>query len=117
MVINLVVHDNCNDEVVGVILSTFKHRLDDECFIGEIQDNTKPVIAIFIGNTFNEIHKLATCEEILKNLRIEHRMGIIIKDISEPLTEMDMFKIFTLDSIDTIISEIKGILNATKKQN
>ena len=116
MVVKFVYHKECDEEVIGVVVRTFKYGVDIDCEVinmNDIGNDPRPTMVILVAKTFEDVYEMAIHNNIITCPYIKYRYGIVINDIAKPLTEMIAFKIFTLSSVNHIINEINKVLNAT----
>lgn len=124
--VKFVVHDSCDKEVLGVIISTIKHNTGLECTVGDFDsfsnggidelDGHPQVIVVLVGNTFDDVYHMVINNVIIRSPEIILRLGIAIGGVEKPLSELTAFKIVSLTSVDTISKQIKEVVNASSEE-
>jgi len=122
MVINFLIHPDCVMEVAGMIINVIKSKLkyvniDIETHNVDSNNNIKPGIVIIIAKSFDELYDTVLINELVDNASIiVEKIGLCTGYVEPPLTELDSFKIYTMDGIDYIVKDVIGIINAAEEK-
>lgn len=122
MILNFLVHPGCDEEVVGIIMNVISAKLRDvdiDVDRHNISDYTiEQGIVLVICRSPLDLYD----ERLIKLLKdnsslIIEKICLCTHNITRPLSEIDAYRIYTMDAIDSIIRDVERILDAAEKEN
>ena len=121
MVLNFLVHSACDEEVVGVLLNVISAKLRDIDIdvdrhnIGDY--SIEYGIVIVVCRSPSDLYDKNLIKVLMENDHlIVEKIALCTHNITRPLTEMDAYRIYTMDAIDAIIKDVERILDAAEKE-
>lgn len=121
MIVNFLVHKNTDSTVAGTIISVIRSKLTSSNIgserVSENDDSIEPGIVVVIGRSYDDLYDEALKDKLVKHADIIiARFGLCTGPINSILTEMDSFKIYTMNGIDDIVNDIKEIISASEEE-